>query len=234
MFDLKRFPFIVKNRHVIVHAQGYRNALDRVLMKHPNKFIKTKHAKNMDLINAQKQAKENSKTNKGQLFYVILTEDEFEVKDFMQVKDTDDTYSIWRDGAKIDSPNGKKEDPLKAEKKIVNEVNKQLTNKTMETKEKSPAKKVAAKKEKPAKKVAAKKVAAPKKKAAAKKNGAARKFEPGKIVSISIADMIKNINKGLYFYRDPQGVRQTVKYMKTRANQDYVREGMHQYKTEKA
>lgn len=73
-----------------------------------------------------------------------------------------------------------------------------------------------------------------KKASAKRKNGATRVFEPGKIVSISIKDMINNINKKLYYYRDPQGVRQTVKYMKTRANQEYVREGMRQYKVEKA
>lgn len=74
----------------------------------------------------------------------------------------------------------------------------------------------------------AKKVA---KKAPAKKltPKTAKKFAPGKVVKISIADMIKNMKKGFY-YRDPQGVRQTEAYMKTRANQEYVREGMHEYK----
>lgn len=180
MLDLKRFPFTIKNRHVIVLAPGYKNALGRILMKHPNKFVKTKHAKNMDLINAQKQAKEESKTKKGQLIYVILEDDEFTVKDFMTVKETDDTYSIWRDGAKIDSPNGTKNN------------SETETKQTMETKEKSPAKKVAAKKvaktrklKKPGDeqrrgaKVAAKKVkAAGKEKVEKKKVGASFFFTP--------------------------------------------------------
>jgi hypothetical protein len=127
-----------------------------------------------------------------------------------KIKDTDDVYSIWRDGAKIDSPNGKKEVETKTENKMA-----------------KTAKKVAPKKA--AKKVAVKKVAAPKKEKVAKVNGSKRVFEPGKLVDISIADMRSNMKKG-FFYRDPQGVRQTESYMSTRQKQDHVRTGMHEYK----
>lgn len=148
MPELKRFPFIIKSRHIIIHGSGYKNALDRALTKFPNKYIKTKHAKNMDLINAQKQAKDNSKLNKGQMFYVILNEDEFEVKDFMQAKETDDVYSIWRDGAKVDSPNGTKN---KTENENLNQMK---TKKEKVAKKSAPSTKPTA----PAKKLAPKKV----------------------------------------------------------------------------
>ena len=64
-----RFPFVIaKRRSVTIEASSLPNALDRILAKHPNKFIKTtyaknvaKHLKTMDLINAHKIAKEKSK-----------------------------------------------------------------------------------------------------------------------------------------------------------------------------
>lgn len=221
-----RFPFIVnKRKAVVIEASSLSNAIDRVTTKHPNKWIRTKHARNvqkhinqqsnMDLINAQKEALKLSKLKKKELVYVILEEDEFRVTQDVDI-DKDDIYSTWRGGAKIDSPH---ENKLIEEK----ENKESKTENKMETKTKKSAKKTAVKK------VATKKIA---KKAIKKANGTARKFEPGKVLSISIADMRAKMKKGFY-YRDPQGVRQTENYMKTRAKQDYVREGMHEYKEEK-
>lgn len=167
----------------------------------------------MDLINAQAKAKADSKKEKDTLYYVILEEDEFEVLRFDKLKDSHDVYSVWRGGVKIESPNGKKEQveaPAKASQKSSNNQNSNIMKKTAK---KSAAKKSASKK-------------------TSKGAGKKRNFTPGKIVSISIADMRKNLKKG-YEYRDPQGVIQTEKYMATRAKQDHVREGMHEYKPEK-
>jgi outer membrane biosynthesis protein TonB len=57
-------------------------------------------------------------------------------------------------------------------------------------------------------------------------------YEGAKIVSISIADMRKNIKKG-YEYRDPQGVIQRESYLATRARQEYVRDYMQEFAPEK-
>lgn len=90
------------------------------------------------------------------------------------------------------------------------------------------AKKVAPKKA--VKKVAAKKVV---KKVAAKKVAAKKevsKEKPaGKVVNISIADMRKKMEDGFY-YRDPQGTRQSENYLASRAKQDWVRTGMQEFK----
>jgi len=138
-----RYPFVVRNKSVVIPAYSLPNAIDRVLLKHPNKFVKTtyarnlnKHYKTMDLINANKQAKDQSKKTKGQLIYVILDGEEFIVKNYDDVSDKDDVYSIWRDGAKYEDTKEEKQNEVETK-----------TNKTMETKEKkSPAKKVAPKK----------------------------------------------------------------------------------------
>jgi hypothetical protein len=186
-------------------AYSYVNAVDRVLALHPNKFVKTKPAWQMDLINAQALAKANSKKTKDTQYFVILNDDEFEVKDFKTVKPNDDVYSVWRNGIKIDSPEGKSEQPEKSSDKVKTNNKKETVMSTTKTK---PAKKAKAKKS-PAK--------------------GTRKFEAGKIVDISIADMRAKMKKG-YTYRDPQGILQPESYLKTRAKQDHVRTGMHEYK----
>lgn len=120
---------------------------------------------------------------------------------------------LTKKGQKLaDQLNGKtaveKESPTKKVKSMSNSKNESMKTKT--------------------KKVAAKKKAAPKK--ATKK--VSRKVAPkegGKKVNISIKAMIANTKKG-FVYRDPQGVKQTIAYMEKRANQDYVREGMWEYK----
>lgn len=97
--------------------------------------------------------------------------------------------------------------------------NKNLNTTEMATKK--PAKKAA--KKSAAKKVASKKVA---KKVV--KKATATKSE-GKIVDISIADMRKKMADGFY-YKDPQGTRQSENYLATRAKQDHVRVGMQEFK----
>lgn len=233
---MSRYPFVInKSKAVVIEAASLESALDRVLAKNPSKWVKTTHARNiqtylnnMDLINAQKEAKATSKSKKNELVYIVLVDDEFEVRTGDKVDiDKDDIYSTWRNGIKIDAPEGKKQEPTelpplqkgkKQEVKIINET--KTTNEMKKVSKKSAVKKVSTKK-----------AAAPKKAKKAASKGS-REFEPGKVVSISIADMRKNMKKGFY-YRDPQGVRQTEKYMATRANQDWVREGMHEYKEEK-
>lgn len=65
------------------------------------------------------------------------------------------------------------------------------------------------------------------------KKVAAKKATNGKVegrkVNISIKAMRIGLKKG-FIYRDPQGIKQTEKYMATRKNQDLVREGMYESK----
>lgn len=226
---MARYPFIVaRNKMVIVEADRVSNAIDRVLALHPNKFVSTKYARNvqkhltntyMDLISAQVEAAKLSKTKRKELVYIVLVEDEFKVTTEVDI-DKDDIYSTWRAGVKIEEPHADKQaeaKEAKASKQTKNETTEQMETKTKTAKKsaKKAAKKVA-------KKSAVKKVS----------NGVKRAFEPGKVVNISIADMRKNLKKG-YLYRDPQGVIQTEKYMATRAKQDHVRTGMHEYKPAK-
>lgn len=224
---MERYPFVVnRKKAVVVEALSLDNAINRVCYKFPNKFIRTTFARNvqkhlnsnnMDLINAQTEAKKLSKLNKNELVYIILEHDEFVVKLNSDVNTgKDDLYSSWKNGKKFD-------DLIEAQKENESET---LTTNKMATAKKSPAKKAA--KKSPTKKVAKKAAAKKTKKAPAKKGN----FEAGKVVSISIKDMRANIKKG-YVYRDPQGVIQTEKYMATRAKQDHVREGMHEYKPSK-
>ena len=226
---MHRFPFVIsKRKSVVVSAPSLPNALDRILLRHPNKFIKTtyarnvaKHLKTMDLVSAHKEVKLISKKDKKVQYFVILEDSEFVVKKFDAVKPKDEVYSVWRGGVKIDEPKNEQAE-------IVEEVIEPVETKNKSEKVNSTKMETKTKKAKPAKK-AAKKVAT--KKVAKKSNGTKRVFTPGKVVSISIADMIKNTKKG-FVYRDPQGIIQSVKYNESRANQDYVREGMHEYKPE--
>ena len=153
---MNRYPFIIERRKaIVVEATSLSNAMDRVVARYQNKWIRTKHARNvakhlenMDLINAQQKVKADSKAKKGIMFYIILVDDEFEVKDYKSIDlEKDDVYSAWRDGVKIDSPKENKEETK-------NET-------TMKTKNKKVA---APKKEKAAKVVKEKKVKVEKKK----------------------------------------------------------------------
>lgn len=68
------YPFIVKNILVRIRGSGYNNALNRVLSRHPNKKVKTKYAKNMDIIAAKTQAAKESAAQKKP-FYVFVDKD---------------------------------------------------------------------------------------------------------------------------------------------------------------
>jgi len=94
---------------------------------------------------------------------------------------------------------------------------------------KSPAKKVAAKKEAPKKSAKAEKSTTP---AKGKKPANIKKIEGAKIVAISIKDMRAGLKNGIKYY-DPQGVSQNETYLASRANQDYIREGMQELKPSK-
>lgn len=97
----------------------------------------------MDLITATKQVKADSKKQKKNLFYIILVDDEFEVRTSEQVDiDKDDIYSTWRGGVKIDAPEGK-DQPQESES-IKDENNTTMKTKT---KERPAVKKSAPKKE---------------------------------------------------------------------------------------
>lgn len=181
-----KFPFVVKNKSVVVEAASLSNALDRVLSTHPNKFVRTKYARNvatflnsnthMDLINAQVEAAKLSKTKRKELVYIVLEGDEFKVTQDVDI-DKDDIYSVWRAGVKIESPSEDKA-AEKAEAKTKNE-----NNKTMSTETKKSAKKVAAKKAgKPAKKAAEKKE--PKKAVATNKRGASFFFSDAQLKQV--------------------------------------------------
>ncbi len=65
------YPFLVKGRVKKVAASSYTNALDRVLYRHRNIFIQTKHARRMSLIEAEESAKKESKLSKKQRIYVV-------------------------------------------------------------------------------------------------------------------------------------------------------------------
>lgn len=54
----------------------------------------------------------------------------------------------------------------------------------------------------------------------------------GKVVDISIADMRKKMAEG-FFYKDPQGTRQSENYLASRSKQDHVRTGMLEFKASK-
>jgi hypothetical protein len=160
------FPFIISKRKAVkVAAFSLANALDRVLLKHPNKLITityaknvAKHLKSMDLVSAHKEAKTKSKAEKNVQYFVVLESDEFIIKRFDEVKDKDDVYSIWRNGAKVDSPK-----EVNVDAPITTPVEVKLKSNKMETKtkEKKPAAKKMAKKvapKKAAKKAEVKKV----------------------------------------------------------------------------
>jgi len=96
----------------------------------------------MDLISATKQVKADSKAKKNVLFYIILVDDEFEVRGNDNVDvDKDDVYSVWRGGTKIDSP---KENEDEVETKTTKEMS--TTKKTSAPKKAVAPKKVKAEK----------------------------------------------------------------------------------------
>lgn len=89
----------------------------------------------MDLVSALAEVKKISKLNKGVVHYIILNEDEYEVKDYKTVGEKDDIYSSWRDGKKLQDY---------ALDKQIEEQEQIKTENKMETKVKSTTKKTTA------------------------------------------------------------------------------------------
>lgn len=245
------YPFIVmapRSRLVKIVANKFSNALSRALSLHPNKFLKTQFARRMDLVSAQEEAKKHSLKSAHKQFVVLLKSGDFEVENALSIEPKMDIYSVWHKGKKVEGATSPKiklspqdEEPpvakapkraeLPTKKEMVKEVkqtNKETKNEEImktETK-KSPAKKVAAAPKKLAK---AAKSTTP---AKGKKPASIKKIEGAKIVAISIKDMRAGLKKGIKYY-DPQGVSQNENYLSTRANQEYIREGMQELKPSK-
>lgn len=155
----------------------------------------------MDLLSAKKEIVTKSRQKKGQIFYLTVDQDgEVSISEKFQ---KGFSHAAYKGGSEIALP----------EESV-----------TVESKQKSDKTAAAANADKTMAKKATKK--APAKKAAAKTTTSA---DWGKKVNISIKDMRAGIKKGLV-YRDPQGVKQTEKYLATRAKQDFVREGMYEGK----
>lgn len=131
------------------------NALNLVLALYPSKFINTKHARRMDLINAKKQARGQSLVSNGAKVYVIVDEQTGECS--VNLAPLRGRQYAFQDGQEVEVSNEKF---IKEKVKEVKETNKKIAS-AMETKTSTPAKKVAKKvaPKKVAKKVVAKKVA---------------------------------------------------------------------------
>lgn len=154
------YPFLVKGKHGIKRAvsPSYKLALAKILALFPNKYIKTKHAKAMDLITARAEALKLSKKSVHKQF-VILVDDEFEVENTLSIEDKADIHATFHKGVEIKEEKGIKLPPTKTKQETAKrsadmktEILKQINSKEMKK----------ALESKPSKKVAAKKVAAKK------------------------------------------------------------------------
>lgn len=165
----------------------------------------------MDIISAKVEAAQQSKRS-GKKVYIIADEDGECTLNNAPLKGT---IAVYSNGSEVE-PEAETSSPAQSPKPD-KEEKKSPVKKEMEKKS-APVKKGTAKKA--VKKVATKKVAA--------KKSSGNKFEGGKKVDISIKDMLAKTKKGFY-YRDPQGVRQSEAYLAGRTNQEYVREGMYEF-----
>jgi len=113
------YPFLVKGKVKKVNASSYTNALDRILYKHRNIFIQTKHARRMSLIEASEEAKKQSKLSKGKRIYVVT--DKTGEADFATIiKATDTPQCVFVNG---------KMDKLTQEEKVGQVAEKNLVSK---------------------------------------------------------------------------------------------------------
>ena len=202
-----------RSRLVNVEATKYKNALSKVLAVNQGKFIQTKHAKKMDLITANEKAKKLSLKSAHKQFVVLLPDGDFETENTLSIEDGADIYSEWVKGVKQESDKKVKSGSVKKE------LNQETTDEMKTAKKSVLVKKVAAKKV--AKKVAAKK--ATKKVTATKEPQKSKK--DGKVVSISVAAMLKGIKAGRKYY-NKQNVLVSQKALEKRANVEYVLEGI--------
>lgn len=211
-----------------IRAETFEVALEKAidLYKHVLYFKKT-----MDLKTALERAKAASLKTKRP--YYITVEEDGEDAGECSVQTApigtvthkfvngleDKTFTAKKSERKPISANEIPEEISPIESQV---VNKKSNSKKVETKK--VAKKTAPKKA--AKKVE-KKVAKVKKEAKPRKinwKEPATKGAWGNRTKKSIAEMVANTKKGTHQYRDPQGVIQSAEYMKSRANQEYVRE----------
>jgi len=95
------FPFIVRGKVCKVRAPTYNNALDRVLYKNPNHFIKTKFAKRMSLIEAEDAAKKETKISKKQRIFVV-TDPSGEADFSTTIKVGETAHSVFVGGKKVE------------------------------------------------------------------------------------------------------------------------------------
>lgn len=216
------YPFLIRGptkyarvKLIKIEAHGFRNALLKAFARYPVKYVNFKFARNMDLISAKAEAKKASMDGKTR--YVASHKDgECTVEVDEPGKAGDVLHAVFVKGKEVKESIATPSKPAKrVSEQIMEEAEalEQSENKTSNKKQK-PTMKTKKVVKKAAKKVAVKKPA---------------KAEWGKVVSISIADMRAGIKKGKV-YRDPQGVIQSEAYMKTRAKQNYVREGMYESK----
>jgi hypothetical protein len=204
-----------------IQAPTFEIAHEKALDKFSHIITKRK---TMDLMTALERAAKASATTK-KAYYIILEEDGECSVGTAPLKGATHKFVAGAEDKTFKPKQTEDERPEKAIEETTSKSDKKVvplpkektksTSKTMETKPKKATKKVA---KKAAKKTV--KAKAPK--------GEARVYAPKpgeKKVNISIKDMIAGIKKG-FRYRDPQGVFQSEAYLKTRANQDYVRDGM--------
>lgn len=141
------YPFLIRGptrvKLVKVIANSYQNALNKVLYKFRNRFIKTQFAKRMVLLEAKAQAQKESKGTKGKPLFVY-SQPNGECDFSFARKDSHGftTHAQFVNGkeVKLDAP-APKEISLA---KTIKQTNQQIMAKS---KKEAPAKKVAAKKE---------------------------------------------------------------------------------------
>jgi hypothetical protein len=106
------YPFLVKGKHGIKRAvsPSYKLALAKILALFPNKYIKTKHAKAMDLITARAEALKLSKKSAHKQF-VILVDDEFEVENTLSIEEKADIHATFYKGQEVKEEKGIKLPP---------------------------------------------------------------------------------------------------------------------------
>lgn len=164
---MTRYPFISRTagsngrkRRVIVEAENYSPALDKVLSIIPNKFINTKHAKAMVLIEADVEAGSRS-LKTGKRTYVLVKESDGEAVVSSKLLPGHTVNSAYENGKKVklteveeDGPpattaqNKAKAMAKKSPDAVRKESDKYIEPKTkqvMSTKAKTPAKKTAKK-----------------------------------------------------------------------------------------
>jgi hypothetical protein len=225
---ITNYPLIIRGptANARVHlryfkAETYVQAVDKACEKFPNKFVNYSNAKRMDLQSAKMLAVKTSGQKREQRFYIVETRNgEFEVRP-EPAKKPGGNWAVYKNGSEIQLTK-EEDDELNYGKRRITKEGKAVTTQPAEQKKAS-------------KHLSTQQSAAAANADTMAKKGAAVKAKEttAKKVDISIKDMRANLKKG-FVYRDPQGVKQTEKYMATRKNQDHVREGMLESKAVKA